>query len=329
MPKVSVIVPVYNTEKYLARCIDSILAQTFTDFELILVNDGSNDNSGKICDEYAAKDHRIVVIHKENGGVSSARNKGIDAAQGEWISFIDADDWIAPSYLFDFITDISISYADIVFHGRINILPSNEKTRITPNNSTYNISTDCTTFFNEFNLLKFCAPFSKLFSSNIIRDNDIYFNPSLKIGEDCDFLLKYLSYCDIIKTSEIANYDYLIHNSSASHKLNSFNDELDELICLSKTYNKFSGSKKVSHSFWLQYDKMVTLRMERILFSIYTYDLGRTTRLEQLNLIPDKFIQIFRNTFKPQTSFLFIVKYLFSHKQFKTLDFILSHRLKK
>ena len=94
MPKVSIIVPVYNTEKYLAQCIDSILAQTFSDFELILVNDGSKDNSGKICDEYAQKDSRIVVINKENGGVNAARRDGVDNAMGEWISFVDSDDTI-------------------------------------------------------------------------------------------------------------------------------------------------------------------------------------------------------------------------------------------
>ena len=103
MPKVSIIVPVYNTEEYLSECIESILDQSFTDFELLLINDGSIDKSGKICDEYAKKDSRIVVIHKENGGVSSARNKGIEIAQGEWISFIDADDWITPLYLSDLI----------------------------------------------------------------------------------------------------------------------------------------------------------------------------------------------------------------------------------
>lgn len=103
MPKISVIVPVYNVEKYLNRCIDSILAQTFTDFELILVDDGSPDNCGKICDEYAEKDERIHVIHKENGGLSDARNVGIDWAfaksNSEWITFIDSDDWIHPRYL--------------------------------------------------------------------------------------------------------------------------------------------------------------------------------------------------------------------------------------
>lgn len=103
MPLISVIVPVYKVEPYLSRCIDSILAQTFTDFELILINDGSPDNCGKICDEYAQKDKRIQVIHKENGGLSSARNAGIDWAfansNSQWLTFIDSDDWVHPQYL--------------------------------------------------------------------------------------------------------------------------------------------------------------------------------------------------------------------------------------
>lgn len=99
MTKVSVIVPVYNVEKYLNRCIDSILNQTFRDFELILVDDGSTDQSGRICDEYKEKDNRIVVIHKTNGGLSDARNYGIDRAKGEYITFIDSDDWIKERYI--------------------------------------------------------------------------------------------------------------------------------------------------------------------------------------------------------------------------------------
>ena len=93
-PKISVIVPVYKAEKYLHRCVDSILAQTFTDFELLLINDGSPDNSGAICDEYAQKDNRVHVFHKENGGASSARNLGLDNVKGEWITFVDSGDWI-------------------------------------------------------------------------------------------------------------------------------------------------------------------------------------------------------------------------------------------
>ncbi|KAF3371822.1 glycosyl transferase family 2, partial [Enterococcus faecium] len=93
MCEISIIVPVYKVEKYLRKCVDSILAQTFTDFEVILVDDGSPDNSGKICDEYAEKDNRVRVIHKENGGLSSARNAGIDVARGKYLGFVDSDDY--------------------------------------------------------------------------------------------------------------------------------------------------------------------------------------------------------------------------------------------
>ena len=99
MPKVSIIVPIYNVEKYLCRCVDSILAQTFTDYELFLVDDGSPDNCGMICDGYAKKDGRIKVIHKANGGLSDARNVAIDIASGEYFSFIDSDDHVEPDMI--------------------------------------------------------------------------------------------------------------------------------------------------------------------------------------------------------------------------------------
>ena len=93
---ISVIVPIYKVEPYLHRCVDSILAQTYQNIEVILVDDGSPDSCPEICDEYAAQDERIKVIHKANGGLSSARNAGLDAASGDWVSFIDSDDWIEP-----------------------------------------------------------------------------------------------------------------------------------------------------------------------------------------------------------------------------------------
>ena len=99
MPTVSVIVPVYKVEQYLPRCIDSILRQSFADFELILVDDGSPDNCGKICDEYASKDGRIHVIHQKNAKLSAARNAGLEIAQGKWVTFIDSDDWIHKDFL--------------------------------------------------------------------------------------------------------------------------------------------------------------------------------------------------------------------------------------
>lgn len=96
---ISVIVPVYNAEKYISKCIDSILSQTFKDFELILINDGSTDNSDLICGKYASIDNRVKVFHKQNGGAGSARNLGVQKAVGDWIMFVDADDWIEPECL--------------------------------------------------------------------------------------------------------------------------------------------------------------------------------------------------------------------------------------
>ena len=106
MPEISIIVPIYNVEQYLKRCVDSILAQTFKDFELILVDDGSPDSCPFICDEYARIDSRIKVIHKANGGLSDARNAGLEMAMGNYIAFVDSDDWIASDtyeYLYELI----------------------------------------------------------------------------------------------------------------------------------------------------------------------------------------------------------------------------------
>ena len=113
-PKISIIVPVYKAEKYLHRCVDSILAQTFSDFEVLLIDDGSPDNSGKICDEYAKQDVRVKVIHKENGGVSSARQYGLDNAQGEYTIHADPDDWVESNMLEDLCNKAIEDDADMV-----------------------------------------------------------------------------------------------------------------------------------------------------------------------------------------------------------------------
>ena len=120
MPKLSVIVPVYNTEKYLRECIDSILAQTFTDFELILVDDGSTDKSGAICDEYCRLDDRIRVIHQNNGGVTVARKRGVELSSGEYVTFVDSDDWIDKSV---FAEVLAFQNADILIYDMVREFP--------------------------------------------------------------------------------------------------------------------------------------------------------------------------------------------------------------
>jgi len=130
MPLISIIVPVYKVEKYLCRCINSILAQTFTDFECILIDDGSPDNCPAICEDYAAKDSRIVVIHQKNTGVSAARNAGLDVAKGEWIGFVDGDDWCEQDMFkvlyenaIKYNSDVSIcGYRSVTAEGKIKFI---------------------------------------------------------------------------------------------------------------------------------------------------------------------------------------------------------------
>lgn len=120
-PLISIIVPVYNVEEFLPKCIDSILAQTYENLEIILVEDGTKDNSGQICDAYAEKDSRIKVIHKENGGLSSARNAGMDVARGEYFGFVDSDDWIEPE-TYECLMTVAQKYdADLVCGGRYDV----------------------------------------------------------------------------------------------------------------------------------------------------------------------------------------------------------------
>lgn len=117
MPELSIIVPVYKVEQYLPKCINSILAQTFSDFELILIDDGSPDRCGEICDEYAEKDERVIVIHQENKGVSAARNAGLDIVRGEYIGFVDSDDWIEPEMYERMMATASNNHADVAICG--------------------------------------------------------------------------------------------------------------------------------------------------------------------------------------------------------------------
>lgn len=191
---ISIIVPVYNVEKYLQRCIESILAQTLTDFELLLIDDGSKDKSGEICDNFALKDKRIKVFHKENGGVSSARNLGITKAQGEWITFIDSDDWVEPDYLANFSMD-----SDLCVQG---YYCGETLTVYTPTIVMQNVG------LSYMKAGYVSGPYCKLFKAEIIQSNHISFDLQLSYGEDMLFLMQYSIYCRTMKVENTAAYHY-------------------------------------------------------------------------------------------------------------------------
>lgn len=203
-PKISIIVPVYKAEQHLHRCVDSILAQTFTDFELLLIDDGSPDNSGTICDEYAKKDNRVRVFHKENGGVSSARNLGLENAQGNWIAFIDADDYIHKDYLLSFSKNLDVDF--IV--GSFQIVGSNEKWNGVLENKYYDKTILKKDIVKLSFTLNFQVPWGKLFNRNIICNNNIVFDEKIHSGEDSLFVLTYLIYTSTLRLCNNTYYFY-------------------------------------------------------------------------------------------------------------------------
>lgn len=182
---ISVIVPVYNVEKYLDECIESIVSQSYTNFELILVDDGSPDKCPEICDEWAKRDNRIKVIHKENGGVSSARNAGIDAASGEFIMFIDSDDTIRQGCFERSVEMITKHDADICFFGYK--IRKHERLLNSPFKIRDVIECDRKQLYELLfveNVINTIVVTMKLYKTSIIKNNGIYFDTSIDLGED-------------------------------------------------------------------------------------------------------------------------------------------------
>lgn len=221
-PIISVIVPVYNAEKYLKQCIDSILSQDFADFELLLIDDGSKDTSGSICDEYAQKDKRIRVFHKENRGVSSARNVGLDNAKGEWIYFSDADDEVDKNGL-KRLLELTSNQIDLVMAG-YKVLGKNQIIQyctqlkscseyISPNQALTELYYPIHGYYQGF-------LWSKLFRSSVIRENSHKFNTNIYYNEDRLFIFEYI--CLSKKNvcySDISVYNYYQREYSAMSKL--------------------------------------------------------------------------------------------------------------
>ena len=211
MPKVSVIIPVYKAERFIHRCIDSLLNQTFTDFEIILIDDGSPDGSGKICDEYAYKYSFIRSFHTKNGGVSSARNYGITKAQGEWICFVDSDDFVTENYLEYFFRTGELQsnhlYVQKGFYTYDSRSKKTEYRGITGDIPLYGANSFIQGEFNHI----LNSPWMKLFNRQRIKDNSLMFDTDLSLGEDHIFVLDYLLSNKVtgVKIVEGSGYRYV------------------------------------------------------------------------------------------------------------------------
>ena len=208
--KISIIVPVFNVEKYLERCINSIINQSFNDFEIILIDDGSNDKSGLICDKYAEKDKRIKVIHKENRGISSARNCGIDESTGKYILFVDSDDWIEENELEIINSIISEKEYDLIYFGySMDFIDENKSIKIKCKNKEYSSNKEFLLDYEYFrgNYL-FGYVWNKVFNANIIKKNNIYFESDV-FPEDLFFTFEVIKNCNSIKSMDYSLYHYV------------------------------------------------------------------------------------------------------------------------
>lgn len=239
---ISIIVPVYKAEKYISKCIDSILKQTYGNWELILVNDGSPDSSGQICDEYSLLDNRIKVYHKSNGGVSSARNYGLKNSKGRYVTFIDSDDWVSPFYLEDFQLEQCVS-EDVVLisQGIEQFFPERELhlNMFKYEDEELDLEANPILLINKGILANGC-PVAKIFDLSIIKKNNLYFNEGISLNEDHLFVLDYLYYTNKVYTRSEVNYTYLYDYTipSLTKKRHSSQDSLNAAKALWQSFNR-------------------------------------------------------------------------------------------
>lgn len=258
IPLVSIIVPVYNAEKYLPRCINSILSQTIQDFELLLINDGSLDNSYAICEQYASKDGRIHVFSKGNGGVSSARNIGLKEAKGEWIAFVDSDDELLSNFLEHLLTynnkEINIVVGNcIVIENSVRI-----KNHVELEQSIMTCQQFLERLLCGINVRN--EVWGKLFRKSFI--NDLIFNENIKIGEDLLFLMYCCYKNPFNKVAILPSAEYIYYQVPGSAMSNSKDLTLEYEKLIDKVFDIFLGkinksilSRFAMNQYWVIFNR--------------------------------------------------------------------------
>ena len=258
MAVISVIVPVYKVEKFLDRCINSIIQQTFTNLEIILVDDGSPDRSGEICDEWKMKDKRIRVIHKENGGLSDARNKGLDVATGDYVAFIDSDDFVAENYLEKIYRPdeemVIGGVAKVDINGKVI-----ERIRPYLDGNVY-IEDMAKTFYKEqlaTGIYGFVS--SKLIKKSVIEKNKIRFDSKINLAEDYDFFLKIYGCIEQVWFTDYTGYYYEQETINSAITMDDNKIDFFEQINIQKKTKSFL---RKNHSFgeWeeKQYNQIIS-----------------------------------------------------------------------
>lgn len=260
---ISVVIPIYNSEKFLSRAIESVVNQTYENIEIILINDGSTDNSLEVCKEYEEKDKRIKVINKKNSGVSDTRNYGIENSTGQYIMFMDSDDYIDKDMIKD-MTDKIDEKTELVISGIKMKYVENEKIvkekEYTLKDNVYNVNQFLNAMLLDFELICFCGPCCKLYKRDNLINNKIRFSKDLTMGEDTWYNLDYIDICngDIVTLSNIY-YNYMRENKESLFS----KYYIDYIKTTEKVYNKFLNilRKKANKQTVERYEKMYVINL--------------------------------------------------------------------
>lgn len=315
--KISVIVPIYKTEKYIRQCVDSIINQTYRNLEIILVDDGSPDNCGNICDEYALSDERVKVIHKANGGLVSARKEGVAKATGDYITFVDSDDWIDEG-AYSYAANVLESHNADVFIFGLN--------RVSEDSSIYEHENIPEGFYSKYEIYKeiikisnqnyfFKKIFStvcwnKLFKADIIRTNVVNVDNSIKIGEDAALIYPSLLDSDSYYITHSAYYNYRKNNNSI---MNSFYNERYKSVA--KVLSTVYDAVKKHH---LHRDTVIMNQ-----FKLYSFDLMLITDTSHyINNIKELYSEI-----KEDSNILFYGKGVFAQNLKYLVEKEKSHKI--
>lgn len=318
---ISIIVPVYNSEHTIARCINSVLNQSYRDWELILVNDGSSDSSEQICREFTDKDQRIKLFNKENGGVSSARNLGLRKVSGEYVTFIDSDDYIKEDHLIDLLRylnndiDLVCSYATI-------ITAQDSYSEKYPS-----AIIDESNFQNMFvynDMHWHTSPWGKLYKTKIITDNKLNFYDGMHIGEDAVFLFTYMLLCKKILISNSTNYCYYSDNcGSLTKRINSIKSELLSYRNISHIVDRIIAERQINSDIALS--NLIWLKnsyQRRVLNSLYHNKATRKERLDTIKRFDWRdYTRVINGSLQDK-----ILNVLVTYKMFCLYDFLRSTR---
>lgn len=326
-PEISIIVPVYKAEQHLHRCLDSIAAQSFSSWECILVDDGSPDRSGEICDSYAAHNPRFRVFHQKNGGASSARNLGLDKARGEWIAFVDSDDTVGADYLRHLYEVVSPGCQFVMTNIRDFHVQIRENIALS--------GTDFVRYFADNNIFALSAPFSKLYKKNIIDRTHIRFPVGIHMGEDGLFMIAYLNEVENVSLLTYTDYEYIKTDESLSTRYYSFESEFrcfelwrNGMLSLFERWGAFDDCLTMA---WRQRSKGAFVRACQAVYRSGLYP-RLTDQVKLLKSIPQKYIEEYR--FVPQADMKIrrrLLKWLVSHRWFWAyvlmgkMDFYYSH----